>query len=489
MARDAAAAARPVRHLRGRVRAGGGVRRLVEGEHGRARPATTATTSARRTTRGARSPGWNAPGLRRLGLGRGARGGRARRASLRAETHEPIRVVATRPPGTRTEPAPGVVVYDIGQNLTGWAEIKVKAPAGTRGRGLLLREARRRRPGQHRRQRPRLRPAADRLLRRAAARATSAGRRASATRASSTCSSAARGTAAARGRLGDGRADRSRCARPSPRTSTLRDRPARRSTGSTGNTTWAIAEQPARASSPTRRSTRRTPGRATRSSRPGTASLLFDTERLYRKMFQDMLDAQTEQGEVPLLAPSNRNYGYVGKPAFKPANCCGATPAWDAFWFVIPWESYTRYGDRRRSSATLPGDAEVPGRLDPALDGQGRRRLRPHADGGPRRLGPARAASPRSTRSCPPPTTPTSRGSRRTWRARSGSRTDAARYERLFAKHPRATSTRASSGPTASTARRTATRSRRRRRSCRSPSVSCPTTSARRSRPGWRTTS
>ena len=50
----------------------------------------------------------------------------------------------------------------------------------------------------------------------------------------------------------------------------------------------------------------------------GSASLLFDTERLYRKMSQDMLDAQTAEGEVPLLAPSNRNYGYVGKPAFKP---------------------------------------------------------------------------------------------------------------------------------------------------------------------------
>ena len=86
----------------------------------------------------------------------------------------------------------------------------------------------------------------------------------------------------------------------------------------------------------------------------GTASLLFDTERLYRKMFQDMLDAQTEQGEVPLLAPSNQNYGYVGKPAFKPVDCCGATPAWDAFWFVIPWESYTRYGNRAALEATYP---------------------------------------------------------------------------------------------------------------------------------------
>ena len=86
----------------------------------------------------------------------------------------------------------------------------------------------------------------------------------------------------------------------------------------------------------------------------GTASTLFDSERLYRKMFQDMLDAQSVHGEVPLLAPSNQNYGYVGRPAFKPPACCGATPAWDAFWFVIPWESYQRFGDRAALERTYP---------------------------------------------------------------------------------------------------------------------------------------
>lgn len=87
----------------------------------------------------------------------------------------------------------------------------------------------------------------------------------------------------------------------------------------------------------------------------GAASLLFDTERLYRKMFRDMLDAQAETGEVPLLAPSNENYGYRGKPEiFKRPDCCGATPAWDSFWFVIPWESYQRYGDRRALEMTYP---------------------------------------------------------------------------------------------------------------------------------------
>jgi alpha-L-rhamnosidase len=57
---------------------------------------------------------------------------------------------------------------------------------------------------------------------------------------------------------------------------------------------------------------------------------------------------------VSLLAPGNENYGYTGKPAFKPADCCGATPAWDAFWFVIPWESWMRYGDRRALEKTYP---------------------------------------------------------------------------------------------------------------------------------------
>jgi alpha-L-rhamnosidase len=67
-----------------------------------------------------------------------------------------------------------------------------------------------------------------------------------------------------------------------------------------------------------------------------------------------MADAQTPQGELPLLCPSNANYGYLGKPSFKPTECCGATPAWDAFWFVVPWESYRRYGDRAALEAAWP---------------------------------------------------------------------------------------------------------------------------------------
>ena len=101
----------------------------------------------------------------------------------------------------------------------------------------------------------------------------------------------------------------------------------------------------------------------------GVIALLFDAERLYRKQGQDMIDNQLPSGEVPLLAPSNDHYGYVGKPAFKPVDCCGATPAWDAFWFIIPWEAWMRYGDKRFLEQSYQGmklylDAWIPEWVD-----------------------------------------------------------------------------------------------------------------------------
>ena len=84
------------------------------------------------------------------------------------------------------------------------------------------------------------------------------------------------------------------------------------------------------------------------------ASLMFDTERHFEKAALDMVDDQRASGEVPLVSPGNSNYGYEGGPAFKPANAA-ATPIWDAYWFVVPWEGYLRYGDRRSLAKTLPG--------------------------------------------------------------------------------------------------------------------------------------
>ncbi len=85
-----------------------------------------------------------------------------------------------------------------------------------------------------------------------------------------------------------------------------------------------------------------------------TASLLFDTARQYAKSVQDMVDNQVPAtGELTLLAPTNAGYGHVGQ-TFKNASDAGATPVWDAFWFVIPWEAYMRDGDRRGLEATYP---------------------------------------------------------------------------------------------------------------------------------------
>ncbi len=84
------------------------------------------------------------------------------------------------------------------------------------------------------------------------------------------------------------------------------------------------------------------------------ASLFFDTERQYWKSFQDMVDNQVaDTGELTLLAPTNKGYGHVGQ-TFKNAANAGATPVWDAFWFVIPWEAYLRYGDARALQMTYP---------------------------------------------------------------------------------------------------------------------------------------
>jgi alpha-L-rhamnosidase len=66
-----------------------------------------------------------------------------------------------------------------------------------------------------------------------------------------------------------------------------------------------------------------------------------------------MRDAQTPEGELSLLVPANEHFGYLGQ-TFKAEDCCGATPAWDAFWFVLPWEGWMRHGDRAALEKVYP---------------------------------------------------------------------------------------------------------------------------------------
>ena len=51
--------------------------------------------------------------------------------SLVAQIGPPVRVTQHLPPRRVTRPAPGTYLYDLGQNMVGWARLKVKGPAGT----------------------------------------------------------------------------------------------------------------------------------------------------------------------------------------------------------------------------------------------------------------------------------------------------------------------------------------------------------------------
>ncbi len=286
-------------------------------------------------------PGWNRPAFDDSAWA-AARVVSAPAGVPRAQAHEPIRVVDALPPGTRSVPAPGVFVYDVGQNLTGWAEVKVRAPAGTAVEIFY----------------------SEKLDR--SGRASTAGNdlvygqlqtdyyvASGAGDEAWTPSFSYKGFQYVQLSGPGGRPLPAEASVSVERVLQVRSDLARTSSFHASqptlerihrNTLWAVQSNLHGVVTDTP-VYEKNPWTGDAQLMAGTASLLFDTERLYDKMSQDMLDAQTPQGEVPLLCPSNRNYGYVGKPAFKPADCCGAAPAWDAFWFVLPWESYRRYGD------------------------------------------------------------------------------------------------------------------------------------------------
>ena len=61
----------------------------------------------------------------------GALGGPTRPPSLVAQVGPPVRVTQHLQPRRVTRPAPGTYLYDLGQNMVGWARLRVKGPAGT----------------------------------------------------------------------------------------------------------------------------------------------------------------------------------------------------------------------------------------------------------------------------------------------------------------------------------------------------------------------
>ncbi|MBM3295697.1 MAG: alpha-L-rhamnosidase, partial [Candidatus Aminicenantes bacterium] len=76
------------------------------------------------------TPGWDAPGFKEAGW-KAARVVDGPKGVLSAQLMPPIRVTDTLVPLHMTHPAPGVYVFDMGQNASGWARLRVSGPAGT----------------------------------------------------------------------------------------------------------------------------------------------------------------------------------------------------------------------------------------------------------------------------------------------------------------------------------------------------------------------
>ena len=75
--------------------------------------------------------GWDAPGFNAAAW-RQAQIVPAPGGQLAAQMADPIRVTNTLKPVSMTNPQPGVYIYDLGQNMVGWAQLTVQGPRGTR---------------------------------------------------------------------------------------------------------------------------------------------------------------------------------------------------------------------------------------------------------------------------------------------------------------------------------------------------------------------
>ena len=75
-------------------------------------------------------PGWDRPGFADSSWS-AAQTVEGSSGTLSAQMMPPIRVVDSMVPVSVANPKPGVYVYDLGQNMSGWAQLRVQGPAGT----------------------------------------------------------------------------------------------------------------------------------------------------------------------------------------------------------------------------------------------------------------------------------------------------------------------------------------------------------------------
>jgi len=75
-------------------------------------------------------PGWNTAGFDASSWG-GVETAGLGYLPMYADSSEPVRAMESFAAVARTEPEPGTFVFDIGQNIAGWATLRAKGPAGT----------------------------------------------------------------------------------------------------------------------------------------------------------------------------------------------------------------------------------------------------------------------------------------------------------------------------------------------------------------------
>ena len=76
-------------------------------------------------------PGWDKPGFDDSAWN-SAKTATEPVGPLRARMHPPVRATAELKPIRRTEPKPGVFIFDMGQNFAGWVTLRVQGPRGTK---------------------------------------------------------------------------------------------------------------------------------------------------------------------------------------------------------------------------------------------------------------------------------------------------------------------------------------------------------------------
>jgi alpha-L-rhamnosidase len=84
--------------------------------------------------------------------------------------------------------------------------------------------------------------------------------------------------------------------------------------------------------------------------------LNFDVSQFYRLWVRDMANGMNSNGDLNVVMPGPRAYGFDNTPGWKMAN--GAVPAWDHAFFEVPWNLYQYYGDKAILSELYPAQTK-----------------------------------------------------------------------------------------------------------------------------------